>query len=182
MSVYDYKDLRKLEDEVVKAKEENLQAKEYIIKFFEPFTIKMSKTTFIPGMNENDIKQSLILYLLIAIRRYSGENKFFWYAIQTMKNNIYQELKRRKKEYITVNIDKISIADEVYIEDNILNNEEFSELKGAISKLKKVDSELIYKLYFENCSYDELSKYFNQSYSAITTRKSRALKRLRILI
>ena len=57
----------------------------------------MSKTTFINGMTENDIKQSLTLYLLIAIRKYSGKDKFFWYAIQTMKNNIYKRTKKKKK-------------------------------------------------------------------------------------
>ncbi len=49
-------------------------------------------------MDQNDIRQNLILSLLIAIDKYNTENKFFWYVIQTMKNNLYKELKKVKKE------------------------------------------------------------------------------------
>lgn len=77
MGQYIYKDLVKLELEVSKAKKGNIESKEYIIRFFEPFVIKMSKTTFIKNMDENDIKQSLILYLLTTIQKYKGQNKFF---------------------------------------------------------------------------------------------------------
>ena len=180
MNKYVYKDLKKLEEEVIKAKDENREAKEFIIQFFEPFIIKMSKTTFINGMTENDIKQSLTLYLLIAIRKYSGKDKFFWYAIQTMKNNIYRELKRRKKDEGLINIEKIPFSNNEYIEDNILKNEEIHTLKKAIQQLSNKDNELLYKIYIEDYDYNNLTKYFNQNYNTIASRKNRALKKLKI--
>lgn len=180
MNKYVYKDLKKLEDEVIRAKDENMEAKEFIIQFFNPFIIKMSKTTFINGMTENDIKQSLTLYLLIAIRKYSGKNKFFWYAIQTMKNNIYRELKRRKKDNGLINIEKIPFSNNDYIEDNILKSEEVQTLKRAIHQLNDKDNELLCKIYFEDYDYNKLIRYFNQNYNTIASRKNRALKKLKL--
>lgn len=177
-----FENLNILEEEVEKAKRGDKNAKHYVILFFEPFIKSMSKKTFIKNMDPDDIEQSLNLYLLIAIEKYKSNNKFFWYAIQTMKNNIFTDLKKSKKNSVTVDIEKVSIADEYYIDDNLMYEEDISELYIGLNKLKKKDFDLLFKIYFENYNYEDLVKFFNKPYSTISSRKNRALRKLKSLI
>lgn len=182
MKKYEHKNLEILELKVIKAKNNDKESKEYIINFFQPFIIKLSKTTFIKNMNEEDIKQHLILSLLIAIEKYSGNNKFFWYAIQTMKNNIYLELKKIKREDGYINIDKLSISDNYNIDDELLKKEELQELNENLHKLNEADYDLIIKSFFLSYDLNSLAKHFHISYTNVSTRKNRAIKKLKLLM
>ena len=53
-------------------------------------------------------------------------------------------------------------------------------MKKAIQQLSNKDNELLYKIYFEDYDYNNLTKYFNQNYNTIASRKNRALKKLKI--
>lgn len=178
MKYYKNRDLKLLEREVQKSKNGCLKSTEYIINFFQPFIIKTSKNIFIPNMDENDIKQNLILYLLIAIKKYNNTNTFFWYAIKTMQNNIYSELKANKK--ITTNsIEYVSIVDNFSIDEFILAQEDYINLNYSLKKLNKKDYLILYKFYFEDYSYNKMIKYFQKSYMSLAVQKNRALNKLK---
>ena len=86
---YDWKNLSELEAKVLDAKNTgNIDSKEYIINFFMPYIQKISKSYFIRNFDTEDIKQYLIVSLLNAIKNYNLTNKFFWYAMNTMRNSI----------------------------------------------------------------------------------------------
>lgn len=99
-----------------------------------------------------------------------------------MKNNIYAELKKRKRECDFISIDKLPLSDEHNVDENIMKSEEIFELKNALCKLNKNDLELIYKFYFKDYDLKMLSNYFSCAYHAIGTRKSRALKKLKSIM
>lgn len=176
------KNMLELEENVIRAKNGDMDAKKYIIDFFEPFIKGNSNKIFIKNMDQNDIEQSLELYLLIAIDKYHGKNTFFWYAIKTMQNNIFCDLRKSKKEFNCIDIEKISINDTQNIDDNIINKEDREELMNGLKKLNDSEFDLLYKIYFENYGYDVLCNEYKKSYKALTSKKNRAIKKLKLLV
>lgn len=172
-------DFVKLENMVLSAKDGNSSSMEWIINEYNPFIMKMVNTTFIPGMDKEDIKQELIQSIMMAIYKYKGNNSFFWYAIKSMENNIYNKLKRNKKSYTNVNIDETVICDENLVEDNILKETEKECLMAALNKLSENDKDLLLKIYVHGYNYQQLSELYGIKYSTISKRKQYALKRLK---
>lgn len=133
-------------------------------------------------MDKNDIEQNLGLYLLIAIDKYNGQNTFFWYAIKTMQNNIFSDLKRSKKEPDFIAIEKVVIKDNSDIDDNIISKEDIQGLIDGLKKLNYNEFDLIYKIYYQNYKYDTLCNEYKKSYKAVTSKKNRTIKKLRELV
>lgn len=172
-------DLKALEVDVIRAKGGNSLAKERIIKIFKPTIIKIMNTTFIPNWNKEDIEQELVLSILLAIDKYKGDKTFFWYCIQSMKNNIYYKLKKdiKSKEY--TNIDKIPLVDNFDVSSNLDREEDIKELLLAMEELKTNEYDIIYKLFFEGYSYKDVMEEFNLEYSTATSRKRKAIQELK---
>lgn len=173
-------DYDKLEEEVQKAKKNNKESKEYIINMYMPFILKTIHSLTIPGLTKEDIKQELISSLLYSIEKYSGTNSFFWYAIQSMKNNIYGTLKKLKKQDIHTYTDNIEIdSHNDNIENIIIRKEESKHLLNTLKSLKKSDFDILYKTFFLDYSYNDLMKETNLKYSTLACKKSQALKKLK---
>ena len=62
-----------LEEIVEKAKNGDINSKEEIINRFTPLIIKHSRTTFIVGYDENDLKQIGYMTIIQAIKRYDSK-------------------------------------------------------------------------------------------------------------
>lgn len=179
-NTYEWKNLNELEKKVLEAKNNNVKAKEYIIEFFTPYIQKISKTYFIKNYDSEDIKNLLIISLLQAVKKYNYTNNFFWYAINTMRNNIYSELKKKKKEENFINIDTIilHISDDS-IDHNLLKEEQIKLLKKSLLKLNSEDLKLIYDLYYLNKKLKDLSITNNINYYTLATKKRRVINKLR---
>lgn len=178
---YQWKNLSELEEKVLDAKKTgNIYSKEYIINFFMPYIQKTSKSYFIRNFDNEDIKQHLIVSLLHAIKSYNLSNKFFWYAMNTMRNSIYSELKKRKKEDSFLNIDELILtSDENSLDFNILNEEKLKTLRESLLYLNENELMLVYNYYYLNKKLKQISSDNNLNYNTLATQKSRTLKKLK---
>ena len=97
-----------------------------------------------------------------------------------MRNNIYSELKKKKKEENFINIDTIilHISDDS-IDHNLLKEEQIKLLKKSLLKLNSEDLKLIYDLYYLNKKLKDLSITNNINYYTLATKKRRVINKLR---
>lgn len=178
--LYEIKNLKELEDNVIKAKNNDVKAKEDIIEFFMPYINKTSKIYFIKNYECEDIKHFLVVKLLEAIKKYKYTDSFFWYAINTMKNGINNELKRRKREELFLSIDDITLcSDQNELDYALLYKEKLNLLKKSLLILELDDLKLIRDLFYLDKCLKELSKSMNMNYYTLASKKRRALNKLK---
>ncbi|CAM2078048.1 MAG: Putative RNA polymerase sigma factor [uncultured Clostridium sp.] len=178
--VYECKDLNELEKNVLKAKNNDDIAKEYIIYFFMPYIKKISNRYFIRNYDKEDITNFLIIALLEAVNKYKYENNFFWYAINTMRNRIYNELRNKKKEENFIDIDNLILdSNEDNIDNNLINEEKFRVLKKSLLALDEDELKLIRDLYCLGKTLKELSLSNDINYYTLATKKRRVINKLR---
>lgn len=178
--VYECKDLNELEKNVLKAKNNDDIAKEYIIYFFMPYIKKISNRYFIRNYDKEDITNFLIIALLEAVNKYKYENNFFWYAINTMRNRIYNELRNKKKEENFIDIDNLILdSNEDNIDNNLIKEEKFRVLKKSLLALDEDELKLIRDLYCLGKTLKELSLSNDINYYTLATKKRRVINKLR---
>ncbi|HAT4350068.1 TPA: sigma-70 family RNA polymerase sigma factor [Clostridium perfringens] len=177
---YEYKDLNELEQNVLKAKNNDYIAKEYIIYFFMPYIKKISNRYFIRNYDKEDITNFLIIALLEAVNKYKYENNFFWYAINTMRNRIYNEIRNKKKEESFINIDNLILySNEDKLDNNLINEEKIRVLKKSLLALDEDELKLIYDLYYLGKTLKELSLSNDINYYTLATKKRRVINKLK---
>ncbi|ELC8368403.1 sigma-70 family RNA polymerase sigma factor [Clostridium perfringens] len=177
---YEYKDLNELEKNVLKAKNNDDIAKEYIIYFFMPYIKKISNRYFIRNYDKEDITNFLIIALLEAVNKYKYENNFFWYAINTMRNRIYNELRNKKKEESFINIDNLILySNEDKLDNNLIKEEKIRVLKKSLLALDEDELKLIYDLYYLGKTLKELSLSNDINYYTLATKKRRVINKLK---
>lgn len=91
-------DSQHVESLVTRFLEDNdLKAKEELIESFIPFIKKFSKSIFIYGYDKYDIENECYKALLRALTYYnSRSNTFVAFAIRTIKNSLYEILRKSK--------------------------------------------------------------------------------------
>lgn len=182
---------------LLKAKNNNSNAKEEIIKMYYPLIIKEAKIIYLKNKSFEDIIQIGIINLLHAIDVFNldkGTDKFPSYALWSIKNG-YKYLCRSQIKYNSeLSLNNIndqgcevgeSIVDEnINVEDYVINNMINKNLHLALEKLDYEERDLIDFLYLSSNkpNLTKYSKLHSKDYYYCTCLKTRALKKLKALM
>lgn len=188
-----------MEDLIKRAKNNDNNAKEEIIKMYYPLLVKEGKRVFLKNRSFEEIIQIGAMSILKAIKLYDisrGTKSFSSYVLWSIKNG-YINLIRNEAKYndeVSLNTPLInspdievvdSLVDEnVDIETEVTNYIFHDEILYALNKLDYEERDIISFLYIEN-ELPNLSKYSklrNKDYYYCSCLKKRALEKLRKLI
>lgn len=182
-----------LENLVSEAQKGSNKAAEEILNKFKPFIIKTSNSIFISGYEFEDLLQIGYLSLIKAILKYNPDkNKNFTaYAINSIKNNYYYEIRQKAKliNESTLNIeieDGIelieNIISDIDVEKSIILTEDIKLLYSAIKNLPDEDKQLIEYIYFKQKKLKEYALFKNIKYKACLRKRDRLLKKLKDML
>lgn len=179
---------------LIRAKNNDVKAKEEIINMYYPLIIKESKRIFLKNRSFEDLIQIGIMNLLRAINLYDlsrGVQSFSSYALWSIKNGYISILRSEIKYNDEVSLNNFckdsdieiveSLIDEnINIEDIIVNSFNNNEVISAFKKLDYEERDILSFLYIKN-EKPNLSKYCrlrNKDYYYCSCLKKRALEKL----
>ncbi len=124
---------RDLEKIVVRAKDGDEKAIQFLIDKFRPLILKVARQHRVPNYEFEDVVQYGYLTLIKAIKMYkAGNNSFDEYAIKAIRNNIMDLFKRQIKIYneLPNNINNLNICldNKLSIEDHIIAGKEMRNI------------------------------------------------------
>lgn len=188
-----------MENLIKKAKDNDNDAKEEIIKMYYPLIVKEGKRVFLKNRTFEEMIQIGIMSLLKAIKLYDlsrGSSSFSSYVLWSIKNG-YITLIRSEAKYndeISLNLPlynapDIEIAESIIdenidIETEVTNSIIHDEIIFALNKLDYEERDIINFLYIKN-ELPNLSKYSrlrNKDYYYCSCLKKRAIEKLRKLL
>lgn len=181
---------RNLYEVLISAKENDEEAKEYILVKYEPMIINRAMSYFIKGYEVEDLIQIAKFTALVAVNKFDLESKsnFTSYLDRAIKNNFSNLLRKTVKTNYEASLDfKLSEEDELLdvlasedlTDEEVINNFMREELAELLSALSKEDLELLKFLYFENKTLSEWSRKTNQKYYDARKRRDYLLTFLR---
>ena len=180
-------DFESIETLACKAKVGDKKAKEELIKAFRPFIINFSKKAFIPGYEISDVENECYRILLKSLAKYdTTTHKFVAYGTNSIKNGIYDILRRKKKSeksgsaFTIVSFDSFfenSDIDISYI-DPVINCDSKFELTKALDSLNSNEKELIDFVYYRDKTLKEYSKTHGLNYNSCVKKRKRILSKL----
>ncbi|MGL4654583.1 MAG: sigma-70 family RNA polymerase sigma factor [Sarcina sp.] len=181
---------RNLYEVLLKAKDGNEEAKEYILEKYEPMIVNRAMSYFIKGYETEDLIQIARFTTLTAIEKFDLESKsnFTSYLDRAIKNNLGNLLRKTVKTHYEASLDfKISEEDDLLdvLASEDLTDEEVimkfvrEDLILLLSKLSKEDFELLKFVYFENKTLSEWTRKTNQKYYEARKRRDYLLEFLK---
>lgn len=181
-----------LKELVIKAKANNIDAKEEILSRFKPFIIKQCNKIYLKDYTFDDLVQTSYISLLNAIKKFDINNdNFTAYATISIKNNLNYLIRQKAKINYDISIFKETgeniefidtLKDDFEIEKSYFHKEAVSALINAIKTLPKEERYIIENLYFYNKSLKDLSTELKIKYITLAKRKERILKKLKRLL
>lgn len=186
-------DSQHVESLVTRFLEDNdLKAKEELIESFIPFIKKFSKSIFIYGYDKYDIENECYKALLRALTYYnSRSNTFVAFAIRTIKNSLYEILRKSKaresaegKEALifTDTLENTLLSQELPIEEQIYKTLDNLLLKDAIDKLSPNEKVFINYIFLNKKTLREYAKEYHMTYKEALALRMRILRKLRKII
>jgi RNA polymerase sporulation-specific sigma factor len=184
----------KMEELVENAKNHDKNAMEEIINKLTPYVIKMSYSTFIRGYEIEDLKQIGYISIIKAVNKYdfNKNDNFLSYAIMSIRNNYFYEIRKKVKENTDTSIDQTFengiefseiIPDSFNMAEEFLHKADLDRLSRALELLQLKERDLIIFIYKNGCSgikkYAELNGI---NYQTCAKRKVAVIKKLRELI
>ena len=180
---------------LIKAKNNDKEAKMEIINKYYPLIVKEARNVFLNGRTFEDIVQIGIINLLNSIEKFDiskGCDKFSSYALWAIKNGNKYLLRSEIRYNSEISVDKAYEGAETEfintIEDESSNTEDIyftsvdnDNLYKALKALDSEELELINFLYFDNIK-PNLSKYAkakNKDYYYCVCLKNRAFSKMR---
>lgn len=163
---------------------------EEIIKKFTPFVIKTARSTYIKGLELEDLIQIGQVSIIKAVNMYDidRESSFTSYVFNAIKINFYNLIRcnvKRVSDCSTNSLNKDgfeiidSIAGDENVEEDMVKKEEKLLLGRALNKLSEKEKEVIYWFYFENRTLNDYANFKGICYRAAIGRKKKALIKLR---
>lgn len=131
---------------------------------------------FINGFVNNlslseEIMEDVFMELVVKKHNFKGESSFKTYLFKIGRNKALNVLKRNKK--ITFIEDEV-IEDTVRFEENIIKDEEHKNIRKVMKTLPKDYETVLYLIYFEDMSYDEICKIMHKTNKQIKNLAYRA--------
>lgn len=187
-----YKD--DLNDLVIKAKQKDKNAVYKIIDKFMPYVCKIIKNVYINNMDIDDLKQMGCVSILYALKKFDPKinNNFTSYVTRAIKNNYYNEIRKKYKENNNVSIQTI-IADDLTIEDSLNSNFDLEDNFIKVCDIKSLKNVLVYLCddekkflyYIYKFPKKAVKKYANEkniSLSCAYDRRDKLFKKIRNLM
>lgn len=181
-----------LKELIMKAKENDIAAKEELLNRFKPFIIKQCTRVYLKDYTFDDLMQICYLSLLKAIEKFNIDNdNFIAYATVSIKNNLNYLIRQKAKINYEVSIYKETgeniefidtLKDDFEIEKSFFHNEMVQCLISALHALPYEERYIIESIYFCNKSLKDLSNELNIKYITLAKRKERILKKLKKLL
>ena len=182
-----------LENLVELAKRGNKDALEEILTRFKPLLIKLSKTTYIKGYEEEDLVQIGYIFIINILTKYDSKKgtNFTAYVSCALKNNFYNEIRSKVKLNTETSLNaKINgtseivdfISSEEDIPEDLIKKETKTLLLKALEKLSTKEQELLKFIYFNNGTITKYAQIKNVKYITCAKRKIRALQKLKGLL
>ena len=172
--------------------EDDLEAKEELIKSFIPFIKKFSKSIFIYGYDKYDIENECYRALLRALTYYnSRSNTFVAFAIKTIKNSLYEILRKAKTREVTEGKETLIFTDtlentlfsqELPIEEQLYNTLDSLILKDAIDKLPPDANVFINYVFLNRQTLKKYAEEYHISYKEALALRIRVLRKLKRII
>lgn len=135
---------------------------------------------FINGLVKNidmaeDLMEDTFMELVVHKHHFREESSFKTYLFKIGRNKALNALKRNRI-YAELDTD---IEDIEKLEETIITNDKNRHIKEAMSKLKDDYSTVIHLLYFEDMSYEEISKIMKKTNKQIKNLAYRARNSLK---
>lgn len=135
---------------------------------------------FINGYVKNiaiaeDLMEDTFMELLIHKHRFRGESSIKTYLFKIARNKSLNHIKK----YKSISDIPENLEDEKELEDTILKNEINRTIHRSLRKLNEDYSTVIYLLYFEDLSYDEIGKIMKKNNKQIKNLAYRARNSLK---
>lgn len=180
-----YKEFERL---VIKAKKGDKKSKEIIVEKLTPLIIK-SIRRYYNNLNEfEELLQEGRVQTLQCIEDYDMDrNTYFIGYVQAMLRFLYLN-KHKAKKTTSLNL-KVGedeegelidlLADDVDIEEEIIQEEIKGDLYKALDKLTLRQKEVIYYFYFREMPIKEIGELLGIKYRTVVNTKTQALRKLR---
>lgn len=107
-----------------------------------------------------EIMEDVFMELVVKKHKFKEESSFKTYLFKIGKNKAFNVIKRNKK---CTYIEDAEIEDEKMIEDNVIKTEEQKHIHSALKKLPKDYKTVLYLIYFEDMSYNEIEKVMKKN-------------------
>ncbi len=194
------------EEYVLKAKNGDDSACEYILNKYKPMVRSISRAYFLLGGDREDVVQEGMIGLYRAICNYdladgknAGEENagFATYANICIRRQIYSAIKaaaRQKhmplNDYVSLNSEENTssieaagrqepLAGSMNPEDIVINREARDILRGKINgKLSRFEKEVL-EQYLKGCKYEEIGAMFGKESKSIDNALQRIKKKLK---
>lgn len=185
---------KNLNDLVSMAKEGDNKALQKIIERFMPFIGKITKSVYIKGMDEDDLRQMGCISIMHAVEKFDLEKSknFTSYVTTAIRNNYYYEIRKKGNERFNISLetpieDGLTLEDvlqgEIDLEDDYLEKEQREALQGAIKYLTLEEKELLLVIYKNTKgALKEYAKIKGLSQSGVYKRKNNLFKKMRKLL
>lgn len=178
---YDY-----IENLVILSKTGDEYSKEKLIEEFKPFIINLSKRTFIPGYEFDDIMNECYIALFKCISLYKTEmHRFVAYATNGIKNNIHDLIRKSLKNsalhvanILDNHVEETYKADIPEITDLLCRQYDNDCLKHALRQLTSDEFELINHLFFKDKTLKSYTDKKEICYSYAVKKKRYVLDKL----
>ena len=181
---------------VIKAKNGSKEELLKLIEQFKPFIFKTAREFNIRDMDKDDLFQIGSAAVVNAVIKYKiGSHTFSSYAFNAVKNEFRYAARKASKCSKDLSIDapirefeegSIEILDclesPVNIEETVMKNETYKELRQALNKLSKEEREILLMIYWENMTLKTYAEDNKLSYLQVARKKKRALAKLRIYL
>ena len=118
-----------------------------------------------------EIMEDVFMELVVKKHNFKEESTFKTYLFKIGKNKAFNILKKNNRcTYLENN----EIEDDKKFEDSVIKNEEQKHIHNALKKLPKDYMTVLYLIYFEDMSYDEIGRIMKKSNKQIKNLAYRA--------
>lgn len=176
---------------VIGAKNGNKEDLLKVLKQYKPFIFKTARSYNIKNYDLYDLEQIGYIAILNALRKYrTGSCTFSTYAYECIKNafryTARQNLKHQGELSLNSVVDPYGMATEYIncidsledLEETILQSEEASEMKKAVSKLSSHEMELVLMLYYKGVTLKDYAEKKGMTYYQASKKKNFVLGKL----
>ncbi len=107
-----------------------------------------------------ELMEDVFMELVVKKHKFKEESSFKTYLFKIGRNKAFNFLKRNKRYTY---IEDKEIEDDVKFEENIVKDEEQKQIHTVLKLLPKDYKTVLYLIYFEDMSYDEIGMVMRKS-------------------
>lgn len=118
-----------------------------------------------------EIMEDVFMELVVKKHKFKEESSFKTYLFKIGRNKAFNVMKKNNR---CTYIEDKEIEDDKKFEDTIIKNEEQKHIHNALKKLPKDYKTVLYLIYFEDMSYNEIEKVMKKNNKQIKNLAYRA--------